>query len=342
LPIGVTEPINLEAQAFSDAINLRPLSQRLQVPQNQSIDLSPAVRLSPTFLVQAFPRDPAALIPQKTFSFPSNPIPPSLELTMGAYGDPVNVSGTVVDARGAAIAGARVYIDGPVGGGGTFRSQSVQTDDSGTFALRTLASASGTTSNFWAIPPAQSRSGIKRSSQTIRGTTAIDITCPDKVIAQGNVYTNDESSAPGVTVMAAPVQQLNTDHPLPGAGDQTTTDETGAFSLKLDPAIYRLDFIPGAHLPRTSRFAAVPADPASSGGYRTVQIADVFLSKARKITGVVSAVASQEIGTPSIAPLTRLRFFRVTTGVDGRLTSTLLAETVTDSTGRYSVYLPSR
>ena len=145
-----------------------------------------------------------------------------------------------------------------------------------------------------------------------------------------------------MTVIAAPIQQLNTDHPLPGAGDQTTTDETGAFSLKLDPAIYRLDFIPRGQLPRTSRFAAVPADPASAGGYRIVQIADVFLSKARKITGVVSAVASQEIGTPSIAPLTRLRFFRVTTAVDGRLSSTLLAETVTDSTGRYSVYLPSR
>ncbi len=186
-----------------------------------------------------------------------------------------------------------------------------------------------------------------RSSVPIRGTTTAlgNIACPDKVIAQGNVYTNDEANAPGVRVMAVPIQALPCPPrscPLPGAGDQTTTDDTGAFSLKLDPAIYRLDFIPGGQLPRTSRFAAVPADPAPSGGYRPVQIADVFLSKARKITGVVSAVATQEIGIPTIAPLTRLRFFRVTTDVDGRLSSILLAETVTDSTGSYSVYLPTR
>jgi len=261
---------------------------------------------------------------------------------MGGYGDPVDVNGTIVDLRGAAIAGATVHADGPVGGGGTFRSQSVQTNDSGYFSLRTLPSASGSTSNLWAIPPAQSGSGILRSSLAIRGATALgNIACPDKVIAQGNVYTNDEANAPGVRVMAAPIQQLP-GHPLPGAGDQTTTDENGAYSLKLDPAIYRLDFIPRGQLPRTSRFAAVPADPAPSGGYRLVQVADVFLSKARKITGLVSAVASPEVDTPSIAPLTRLRFFRVTTDVDGRLSSILLAETVTDSTGSYSVYLPTR
>ena len=344
LAIQVSGQGEFEAQAFSDAITLRPLSQRGTVPPARQFDLSPAVHLNPTFVVQVSPRDPAALIPQRTFGpFPSNPIPPSLDLAMDGYGDPVTVTGTVVDARGAAVAGATVYVDGPVGGGGTFRSQSVQTDYSGAFSLTTLASASGFTSNFWAIPPAQSGSGILRSSVAIRGTTALgNIPCPDKVIAQGNVYTNDEASAPGVTVMAAPIQQLPGTYRLPGAGDQTTTDANGAFSLKLDPAIYRLDFIPRGQLPRTSRFQAVPADPASSGGYRTVQVADVFLSKARKITGVVSAVASQEIGIPSIAPLTRLRFFRVTTGVDGRLTSTLLAETVTDSTGKYSVYLPSR
>jgi hypothetical protein len=343
LLIQVSGPSAFEAQAFSDAINLRPLSQRGTVPPARQFDLSPAVHLNPTFVVQVSPRDPAALIPQKTFGpFPSNPIPPGLELAMGGWGAPVTVTGTVVDGRGAAIAGVTVYVDGPVGGGGTFRSQSVQTDDSGTFSLTTLASASGSTSNFWAIPPAQSGSGILRSALAIPGPMALgNITCPDKVIAQGVVFTNDESSAPGVRVMAAPVQQLP-GHPLPGAGDQTTTDEIGAFSLKLDPAIYRLDFIPGGQLPRTSRFAAVPADPASSGGYRTVQVADVFLSKARKIIGVVSAVPSQEVGIPTIAPFTRLRFFRVTTGVDGRLTSTLLAETVADSTGRYSVYLPTR
>jgi len=269
-------------------------------------------------------------------------MPLGLDLAMGGYGDPVDVTGTIVDLRGAAVAGATVYIDGPVGGGGTFRSRGVQTDDRGYFSLTTLASASGSTSNFWAIPPAQSGSGILRSSQAIRGNTDLgNIACPEKVIAQGNVYTVDETSAPGVRVMAVPIQQLST-RPLPGAGDQTTTDQNGAYLLKLDPAVYRLDFIPGGQLPRTSRFAAVPADPAPSGGYRVVQVADVFLSKARKITGLVSAVASQEIGTPSIAPLTRLRFFRMTTDVDGRLSSILLADTVTDSTGSYSVYLPTR
>jgi hypothetical protein len=42
------------------------------------------------------------------------------------------------------------------------------------------------------------------------------------------------------------------------------------------------------------------------------------------------------------APFTSLRFFRLINDLDGRPSSVLLAETVSDARGTYSVSLPSR
>ncbi len=336
---------DLEVQAFSDGLNLRPLSQRLRVQSSGDSDLplSPAVLLNPTFVVQVSPRDASALVPQKIFGpFASSPVPTSLDLPLGDYGQPVTVDGSIVDSNGAPILGATVYIEGPVGGGGTFRSQGVQTDGLGQFSLSTLRSAPNSSSTLWAIPPAQSASGILRSAVVIRGPGTVNgLTCPDKVIASGKVFKSDETPAPGVRVLAVPLRAL-TGRPLPGSGDQTVTEGDASFSLKLDPAIYRLDFIPGGQLPRTSRFAAVGLDRLPSGRYRPVELPDVFLSKGRRIVGTVTAVTNQVADSAVVAPLTALRFFRLTDDFDGRPSSVLLGEAISDANGNYGVNLPTR
>jgi hypothetical protein len=167
-----------------------------------------------------------------------------------------------------------------------------------------------------------------------------DLACPDKVIVQGQIFKSDESNAPGVRVVAVPIQSTN-GLPLPGNGDQASTDAQSSFLLKLDPAIYRLDFIPSNQLPRASRFAVIAPEPNPSGGYRPIQLSDFALSKGRRLTGNVLAPPSPS-ESPRVAPFTSLRFFRLINDLDGRPSSILLAETVSDARGAYSVSLPSR
>lgn len=341
------DPPNLDLQAFTDPINLRPLSQRVRPGPNGefTLQLSPSTLLYRSFVVQVSPHDATAPVPQKIFGpYSAIPNPPGLNLDMGNYGDPVIVSGKIIDSRQSGIANATVYVDGRVGGGGTFRSQAVLTDNSGNFSLSTLRSAPDASSTFWALPPAQSSSGILRLLLAIRSAAPMPlgaITCPDKVLVQGRIYNSDDSIAPGVRVVAVPVQALS-GLPLPANGGQDVTDAASSYSLKLDPAVYRLDFIPGDQLPRASRFAAVIADPDPSGGFRSVQLDDVALSKGRRITGNVFAVMNQGDDHTQIAPSTSLRFFRLITDLDNKPSSVLLAETVSDARGTYSVSLPSR
>ncbi len=340
---GPNIPGGLDVQAFSDPVNLRPFSQRVRASAGAfHLQLSPSVLLNRSFIVQIYPRDPTAIVPQKTFGpIIASPIPPNLVLELGEYGEPVRVTGKIVDSHGAAIPNATVYLDGKVGGGGTFRTQGVTTDDHGNFSLRALRSDSSST--FWAIPPTQSSSGILRSSLPI-GPDPVslgNISCPDKVLVQGNLFSSDGSNAPGVRVVAVPIQPL-TDLPLPGSGDQAVTNTDSSFSLKLDPAIYRLDFVPGDQLPRASRFARVTAELNPGGGFKPLQVSDFALSKGRRITGNVFAVMSPGDDSPKIAPFTSLRFFRLSIDLNGKLSSSLLAETVSDARGTYSVNLPAR
>jgi len=337
-------PTDLAIQAFSDPVASRPLSQRRPAGPGVSLQLSPAVLLNSSFVVQVAPLDPLAVVPQKTFGpFPSTTNPAPLNLDMGDFGAPVLVTGRIVDSQGVGLSGATVYVDGRVGGGGTFRSQGVLTDDTGSFSLNTLRSAPDSNSTVWVIPPAQSGSGILRVRRAIEGTGSVsigDLVCPDKVIVQGKIFKSDDSNAPGVRVMAVPIQALN-GLPLPGNGDQASTDGESSFSLKLDPATYRLDFIPSDQLPRASRFVAIAADPNPSGGYRPIQLSDFALSKGRRLTGNVFAPPSPNESV-RVAPFTSLRFFRLINDLDGRPSSVLLAETVSDARGAYSVSLPSR
>src|SRR5262249_41205613 len=300
--------------------------------------LAPSVYQTRSFVIQAAPKDPTALAPQKIFP-PVAVIdnPPALNLDMGAYGNAVELSGTILDRHGEPVANALVYVEGTVGGDGTFRSQAVLTDENGNFSkLTTLRSAPTGNSTFWVIPPSQSSAGILKTTVAVRTQGPLGLfTCPDKVVVQGDLFKADGSAAPNVRVVAVPIAALP-GKPLPASGAQTTTDETSSFTIRLDPASYRLDFIPSEQLPRVSRFVTVTAEPDSSGTFRVLQLSDFSLSKGRRVTGNVFAFADPDASQATLAPSASVRLFRPVQ-FDGRPSSVLLGETVSDGRGMYTL-----
>ncbi|HEX8536049.1 MAG TPA: carboxypeptidase regulatory-like domain-containing protein, partial [Cystobacter sp.] len=57
------------------------------------------------------------------------------------YGEPVRLKGRVLDSAKKPVAGARLFVSGPVLGGGLYRSSQVESGADGTFELLTLPSA---------------------------------------------------------------------------------------------------------------------------------------------------------------------------------------------------------
>lgn len=327
---------DLEVQAFDEA--QRPLSQRVPVSRltgDFQLALSPsAARLSRVLVQVTRAAHSEAMVPQKTFSVdPREPLTAPLEL--GDYGGPVTVRGRVVDARGLPVAGASVYVTGKVGGGGTFRSASATTDEDGAYVLRTLPSHPDAPMTLYAVPPARALAGLTREAvQVPRDAEALPpVVCPSKVEVRGELLRPEGTHpAAGVFVKAEPVGEVP-GWPQPSVGAEGATDENGRYVLHLDPGEYRFDFSPAENLPRVSRFVTVYAEEDTA-------LAPFTLSKGRSITGQVS-MRDTENGLRATTDYAYIRFFRVV-NVEGRPTSVLLAETVSDSAGNYTATLPTR
>ncbi|WP_224240914.1 carboxypeptidase-like regulatory domain-containing protein [Hyalangium gracile] len=327
---------DLEVQALDES--LRPLSQRVPVSRATGgfqLALPPSAAKLEHVLVQVtVPRgDP--LVPQKTFTVDPRPgLTPPLEL--GDYGEPVTVKGRVVSLEGQPVANASVYLQGKVGGGGQFRSRAVTTGTDGRFELLSLPSHPDTPLTLYAVPPPSSTAGLTLQATAIPrgGVTLKDVTCPDKVVIQGSLLRPEGLPAAGVRVIAEPVGEV-TGWPRPAVGTEAeATDEDGIYRLRLDPGEYRFDFIPAENLPRVSRFVTVL--PSTNA-----ELAPFTLSKGRRINGTVTlAEPAYDSPIPGVA-YASIRFFRVV-NVEGRPTSVLLAETVSDSTGHYAASLPTR
>jgi hypothetical protein len=328
---------DLEVQAFDEA--QKPLSQRVAVSRltgDFSVVLPPeAARLSNVNLQVTKSTRSEAMVPQKVFPVdPRRLLPAPLEL--GDYGEPVTVHGRVRDAAGRPVPGASVYLTGKVGGGGTFRSASTTTDANGAYTLRTLPSPVDTSMMLYAVPPARALAGLIRQSVRVPrtdGETLPPITCPDKVEVRG-VLLRPESNLPaaGVGVKAEPVGEVS-GWPRPPVGAEGTTDENGGYVLRLDPGEYRFELSPAENLPRVSRFVTVRAGEDS-------ELAPFTLSKGRSVTGQVTMRAGER-GLLATTGYAYIRFFRVV-NVEGKPTSVLLAETVSDSSGNYTATLPAR
>ena len=332
---GAPLPVGLAVQAL-DA-EQHPLSQRALVSDGGTFTVWVDSNLNlKAVTLHVTPIDPLALVPEESFSVSLQGLPQPL--AFGDFGEPLTATGRLVAQDGSPVAGASVHLEGSVADGGFFRTQTVQTDDGGSFALQTLPATSGPL-NLLAVPPPGDTAGLLETtaSPLAEATSLGDLACPNRILVSGTLETPDGQPAPGVRVLAEPVAALP-DRPLPLAGDQTTTDTSARFTLRLDPAHYRIDFLPTEKLARTSRFVTI--DPAEADG-GSLELAPIALSNGRSVSGQVEILAGDG-GSPQVAPLARVRFYRKVELPDGGTSSVLLDQAYADQTGSYTVLLPTR
>ncbi|RKH10611.1 carboxypeptidase regulatory-like domain-containing protein [Corallococcus sp. CA047B] len=334
---------DLEVQALDEL--LRPLSQRARITRSTgafqlALSLEDASRA--TVLLRVSPVNAGDLLPSKTFVVaPSNgPLAP---LELGNPGTPVRVEGRVLEGvYSAPIAGARVSLQGRVNGGGTFQGVPVLTDKDGRYQLLSLPGAPDGLLTLVVVPPPTSTARITLQPVTVpaQDTTLPEVKCPSRMTVTGTVRQPDGSNAAsGVRIVVEPVGALSGWPQSPmGFEVPITTDARGGFQLALDPGEYRLDFLPGENLPRVSRFVTVPPQTQEE---ERLELVPFTLSRGRSLSGRITLPPDPALAPDGIAANASVRFFRVVT-VAGRPASLLLAQTVSDSTGRYSTVLPTR
>ncbi len=354
IPVG--QP--MDVQAF-EPLTLRALSQRSAVTTSGDFTLfvSPEANDAGAFVVIATPRDPGSIVPSKTFPI-SLPLEPVTRLLMGDFGAPLpQMQGKLVTTALVPVAGANVYLEGPVNGGGIFRSKVAITDDKGVFRVDLLPSADNGSYLVTALPPPNSVAGVaQKQVQTIFKSGQLPmlrvvgvtenpsaVVCPDKITVIGKlVRPGGKDPAIAAKVIARAVEPLKelSNQPLPMGDSEGITDESGRFSLELDPGVYQLDFVPGEDLPRTSRIITVRAQTGAlaDGGVpsQTIDLGSNLLRKGRKVSGTVTA-PSANTATSQFT----VRYFRVSP-VGGTTSSLLLGEALTDGKGAYSVVLPAK
>lgn len=363
MPVVVEQP-GMTIQAF-ETVGGKPLSQVANVPNGTFwLYLGEGSSFRESITLVARPSSSTALVPTKTFVI--SPVPPSQTylgmLELGDFGDALpQVSGRLVGEDGTPVVGAVVSFEGRVGGDGTFASRKVITDSTGTFAVDLLASPRDAAYTMTAVPPPGSRAGILtqqvRASLTMDRKVALFIgdtvkatfTCPDRLVVSGEVLGLEGLPAFEVQVEATPLEALD-QRPLPHEVTRTTTDFQGRFELLLDPARYRIDYIPTLGLPRKSRVVRLEPTVSPDAGevMKTASIGTFLLSRGRTVSGLVTVRPNSldlpDGGTMAHVPGTPVsnalvRFYRVTS-VEGMSSSLLIGETYTDSRGGYSVVLP--
>ncbi|RKH31290.1 carboxypeptidase-like regulatory domain-containing protein, partial [Corallococcus sicarius] len=237
----------MEVQALDES--LRPLSQRMRVVRGTGafqVVLSAEDAERPTVLLRASPLNAGDLVPSKTFVVsPSAGATGPLEL--GDPGAPVRVQGRVLEGQyGVPIAGARVSLQGRVGGGGTFEGLPVLTDAQGRYQLTSLPGPPDSPLTLVIVPPPSSMARLTLHPVTVpaQDSTLPDATCPLRMVVTGSVRQPDPANpASGVRLVVEPVGALP-GWPQPPMGFEVpvTTDARGGFQLALDPGEYRLDF----------------------------------------------------------------------------------------------------
>lgn len=337
----------MQVQAF-DPETGEMLSQRADASSGQNTsDGSFYLWVKPRIGVQklrivASPKTADAHVPSKSFDLDFVPEVGILEL--GDYGAATTISGFVQASNQQPIEGATVYVEGIAGGGGKYKSTSTTTDANGMFTLKTLPSVNNASLELVAVPPPKSQAGQLRARVKIAPTGGDlgEFTAPDKIDVLGSLTLPDGTPATAVVIEATPIASVK-GHPQPAGITKGTTDDTGRFTVRLDPGTYRLDFIPFDNYPRVSRFVKVEPIVGSTGdGFEPITLPNFALSRGRTVTGTVSSIPRRLSQTdPVLTPYALVKFFRVVT-FDQQRSSILLAEGVADETGKYKVVLPTR
>lgn len=331
---AVTAPLQIEA---IDPATRRPLSHRIPVTDGGTFSLT---ALQPAYgdlmVLRVSSGEANGLVPQKEFTVLSVGALPPLEL--GNYGDPVTVTGRVLDPDGGVVSGAAVVLSGPVAGGGEFRSPVATTLKDGSFSLVTLPSTPAGM-RLLVVPPVPGIAGVLEQAGVIVGPAGADLeelACPARVLIKGLLLRPDGVPASGVLVTAEPKAKVGTAEHA-GQAVETRTLADGAFELRLDPAVYQLNFSPGEILPRASRMVTVPAlGPAPS----PLVLDPITLSSGRTLRGrILMKPSASEAAVP--APNATIRFFRVVT-TDGVPGGIVMAQGISDYLGNYQVVLPTR
>lgn len=337
-----------------DPESKRALSQPAEVASGDLVSkgeftvyADPSFTRLESFQLLAMPKESAAPVPLKTFTLPRDMGQP-LVLTMGDYGQLRQVTGQLRSSRGQPLPEATVMLEGRVPGGGTFRSKRVITDETGRFQVDVLPSETDAAYTVTMIPSPKSTSGIHEALAKVLvpvdGPARLEpelFTCPDRVLVTGAVVRPDGSKAAGVQVIAQPIAAIE-GRALPPEPVEVYTDQEAQFTMYLDPADYRFDYVPGEPLPRRSRLRTIRAEPSDQNGimFLAVDLGTFALNNGRKVSGLVSS-EQLPAGAHVAVPNASIRFFRVTK-VGGKESAVLLGQTVADDRGSYSVLLPTR
>lgn len=324
-----------------DAATNQPVSQRFPVSSSTgefSIIVSPQAR-SKSLLLVAAPSDPGAPVPTKRFALPS-PLPQAISLEYGDFGQPGELSGVLLDSAGAPIAEAQVLLEGPVEGGGTFRSRLVNTGADGSFKVTAIPSQVGEHFTLYMVPPRTSRAAATNLAVTaawVDGNftlTPSTVTLADRPRVSGRVLEPDGVTGAANVSIHAIAQDATGGSWLPLDEVDGVTAADGTFELPMDPGVWRFEFLPGIETPLSSRLVTIPAE----GAGQPVPLADVVLSRGRTVSGVVTATVTA--AKPTEASYAQLRFFRVQ-NFAGVPASILLGTATADAHGNYQVLLPT-
>jgi hypothetical protein len=244
---------------------------------------------------------------------------------LGTLPATATLTGKVVDARGAAIASARVFLLS-TGAPSYLLSRQTTTLSDGTFSVVVRVG----TYLVEAAPDVDPSQPAVSDPITLPISGSLDlgtpIVCPDKVRVSGTVVRSDgRAAAAGFRVDATRVA----DPLVTGRGTRTAaTDATGAFSLVLDSGQYKVEIIPTVESaqPRTILAVDVPATAAPA------PLPLLHISPPHELFGTVRA------GNPPVAiPGATIDFYAIDS--TGRK-SVLIGNAVADSSGQYRAVLP--
>ena len=324
---GQPEPVPPTVQLL--ATDGRPLSFRTTANAAGGFQLSFGTgTLAAGALLQVSP-GPGAL--GAVIAFPvSDPAQFGSPFIVGDAAAPVEVSGQVLGPDGTPVAGASIFIQGTVVGGGAGNVGPAFSGDAGTFALSTLPQASSGTLQVWIIPPPGGIAGLVRTPVEVPAGAPVagSWTCPARPVLSGGVLLPDAGPLTGAAVRVDPVAALDAVTPLPPTGTSGQTGEAGTFLVRLDPAVYQLEIQPGGSLPVVRRLIRV----TSSGA----QLAPLTLPNGKTLTARIV----RDAGT--VLPQALLRLYRNETLDGGTARALLVGQDVSDQNGVVRVLLPQQ